>query len=103
MTFYERVSGSSLHANYFRAGGVHQDLPRGLDEDILKFCGRFPSIIDDLETLLTDNRIFKQRNVDIGIVSKEDALDHSFTGVKIRGSGIPWDLRKSQPLSLIHI
>ena len=96
MTFYERVSGSRLHANYFRAGGVHQDLPRGLAEDIKKFCNDFPKIIDDLETLLTDNRIFKQRNVDIGIVSKEDALDYSFSGVMLRGSGIPWDLRKSQ-------
>ena len=97
MTFYERVSGSRLHANYFRAGGVHRDLPRGLDEDILKFCISFPKIIDDLETLLTDNRIFKQRNVDIGIVSKEDALDYSFSGVMLRGSGVAWDLRKSQP------
>ena len=96
MTFYERVSGSRLHANYFRAGGVHQDFPRGLAEDIKKFCKGFPKIIDDLETLLTDNRIFKQRNVDIGIVSKEDALDYSFSGVMLRGSGIPWDLRKSQ-------
>jgi len=97
MTFYERVSGSRLHANYFRAGGVHQDLPGGLAEDIDKFCNSFPKIIDDLETLLTDNRIFKQRNVDIGIVSKEDALDYSFSGVMLRGSGVPWDLRKSQP------
>ena len=97
MTFYERVSGSRLHANYFRAGGVHQDLPRGLEEDISSFCDSFPKIIDDLETLLTDNRIFKQRNVDIGIVSKDDALDYSFSGVMLRGSGIPWDLRKSQP------
>jgi len=97
MTFYERVSGSRLHANYFRAGGVHQDLPAGLVEDIDKFCNSFPKIIDDLETLLTDNRIFKQRNVDIGIVSKEDALDYSFSGVMLRGSGVPWDLRKSQP------
>tara|TARA_B100000686_G_scaffold345499_1_gene430209 strand:+ start:315 stop:1490 length:1176 start_codon:yes stop_codon:yes gene_type:complete len=97
MTFYERASGSRLHANYFRTGGVHQDLPRGLDEDIDKFCNKFPKIINDLETLLTDNRIFKQRNVDIGIVSKEDALDYSFSGVMMRGSGIPWDLRKSQP------
>ena len=97
MTFYERVSGSRLHANYFRAGGVHQDLPRGLDEDISKFCQNFPKIINDLENLLTDNRIFKQRNVDIGIVSKEDALDYSFSGVMLRGSGVPWDLRKSQP------
>ena len=97
MTFYERASGSRLHANYFRAGGVHQDLPTGLEDDIGKFCSSFPKIIDDLETLLTDNRIFKQRNVDIGIVTKEDALDYSFSGVMIRGSGVPWDLRKSQP------
>ena len=96
MGFYERVSGSRLHANYFRAGGVHQDLPRGLEEDILKFCKKFPKNIDDLETLLTDNRIFKQRNVDIGIVSKQDALDYSFSGVMLRGSGVSWDLRKSQ-------
>ena len=97
MGFYERVSGSRLHANYFRPGGVHQDLPRGLLEDITKFCVEFPKIIDDLETLLTDNRIFKQRNVDIGIVSKQDALDYSFSGVMLRGSGVSWDLRKSQP------
>ena len=97
MTFYERASGSRLHANYFRTGGVHRDLPRGLEEDIGKFCMSFPKIIDDLETLLTDNRIFKQRNVDIGIVTKEDTLDYSFSGVMMRGSGIPWDLRKSQP------
>ena len=97
MTFYERASGSRLHANYFRAGGVHQDLPGNLDKDIKKFCSNFPKVIDDLETLLTDNRIFKQRNVDIGIVSKEDAIDYSFSGVMLRGSGIPWDLRKSQP------
>ena len=97
MGFYERVSGSRLHANYFRAGGVHKDLPLSLEEDIEKFCNDFPKIIDDLETLLTDNRIFKQRNVDIGIVSKQDALDYSFSGVMLRGSGVPWDLRKSQP------
>jgi len=97
MTFYERVSGSRLHANYFRPGGVHQDLPRGLSEDIIQFCHTFPKIIDDLETLLTDNRIFKQRNVDIGIVTKEEALEHSFSGVMLRGSGVAWDLRKSQP------
>ena len=97
MTFYERVSGSRLHANYFRPGGVHQDLPRGLDEDISKFANKFPKIIDDLETLLTDNRIFKQRNVDIGVVTKQDALDYSFSGVMLRGSNIAWDLRKAQP------
>ena len=97
MTFYERVSGSRLHANYFRPGGVHQDLPRGLSEDIMQFCHTFPKVVDDLETLLTDNRIFKQRNVDIGVVTKEEALEHSFSGVMLRGSGVAWDLRKSQP------
>jgi len=97
MTFYERVSGSRLHANYFRPGGVHRDLPMGLTDDILLFCDSFPKIIDDLETLLTDNRIFKQRNVDIGVVTKQEALDYSFSGVMLRGSGVPWDLRKSQP------
>ena len=97
MTFYERVSGSRLHANYFRPGGVHKDLPRGLTEDIMSFCETFPKILDDLETLLTDNRIFKQRNVDIGIVTQKDALDYSFSGVMLRGSGVAWDLRKSQP------
>jgi len=97
MTFYERVSGSRLHANYFRAGGVHQDLPRGLSDDIILFCNAFPKVIDDLETLLTDNRIFKQRNVDIGIVTKQEALEYSFSGVMLRGSGVAWDLRKSQP------
>lgn len=97
MVFYERVSGSRLHANYFRPGGVHIDLPAGLPEDIYKFCEDFPKVIDDLETLLTDNRIFKQRNVDIGIISKQEALDHGFSGVMLRGSGVPWDLRKSNP------
>jgi NADH-quinone oxidoreductase subunit D len=97
MTFYERVSGSRLHANYFRPGGVHKDLPRGLSDDILSFCNSFPKVINDIETLLTDNRIFKQRNVNIGVVTKQEALDHSFSGVMLRGSGIAWDLRKSQP------
>ena len=97
MVFYERVSGSRLHANYFRPGGVHIDLPTGLAKDILDFCKTFPKVIDDLESLLTDNRIFKQRNVDIGVVSVQEALDHGFSGVMIRGSGVAWDLRKSQP------
>ena len=97
MVFYERVSGSRLHANYFRPGGVHIDLPTGLAKDILDFCKTFPTVIDDLESLLTDNRIFKQRNVDIGVVSVQEALDHGFSGVMIRGSGVAWDLRKSQP------
>jgi NADH-quinone oxidoreductase subunit D len=97
MVFYERVSGSRLHANYFRPGGVHQDFPVGLKEDILDFCKNFPKVIDDLENLLTDNRIFKQRNVDIGIVSPQDAIAHGFSGVMLRGSGIAWDLRRAQP------
>jgi NADH-quinone oxidoreductase subunit D len=97
MEFYERVSGARLHANYFRPGGVHQDLPAGLTDEILGFCDAFPARIDKLERLLTQNRIFKQRTVDIGIVSKEDALDWGFTGPMLRSSGVPWDLRKSQP------
>ena len=95
--FYERVSGSRMHAAYIRPGGVHQDLPKGLLEDISVFADGYIKYVDDLENLLTDNRIFKQRMVDIGIVSPEDALDWGFTGPMIRGSGIAWDLRKSQP------
>jgi NADH-quinone oxidoreductase subunit D len=97
MEFYERVSGSRMHAAYFRTGGVHQDLPKGLLEDIAKFANGFCKYVDDLESLLTENRIFKQRMVGIGIVSKEEALDWGFSGPMIRGSGIAWDLRKSQP------
>ena len=100
MTFYERASGSRLHANYFRTGGVNQDIPLKLVDDIEKFCKSFPKIIDDLEGLLTENRIFKQRNVEIGIVSKQEALDHSFSGVMLRGSGVSWDLRRSQPYEI---
>ena len=97
MAFYERASGARLHAAYFRPGGVHQDLPDGLAEDILAWTETFPSFIDDLETLLTDNRIFKQRTVDIGVMSTEEALDLGMTGVVLRATGMPWDLRKSQP------
>ncbi|MBL41559.1 MAG: NADH-quinone oxidoreductase subunit D [Rhodospirillaceae bacterium] len=100
MEFYERACGARLHAAYYRVGGVHQDLPDGLFEDILEFCKHFPKLIDDLEGLLTDNRIFKQRNVDVGIISPEDALDWGFSGVMLRGSGVPWDLRKSQPYEI---
>ncbi len=96
MAFYERVSGARLHAAYFRPGGVHQDMPDGLAEDILEFCADQPRVIGDIETLLTENRIFKQRNVDIGVVSAEQALDWGFTGVMLRGSGVAWDLRKAQ-------
>ena len=97
MEFYERVSGARLHAAYFRPGGVHRDLPPGLVEDIAAFCERFPAVIDDVEALLTDNRIFRQRTVDIGVVDRDDALDWGFSGPMLRASGVPWDLRKAQP------
>lgn len=97
MEFYERVSGSRMHANYFRPGGVHQDMPVGLADDIMRWTERFPKFIADLEGLLTNNRIFKQRTVDIGLVSKEQALDWGFSGPMLRASDVAWDLRKSQP------
>ncbi|RJE81504.1 NADH-quinone oxidoreductase subunit D [Paracoccus sp. JM45] len=97
MIFYERASGARLHAAYFRPGGVHQDLPPDLLNDIEAWCEKFPKVLDDLDTLLTENRIFKQRLVDIGIVSEQDALDWGFSGVMVRGSGMAWDLRRSQP------
>jgi NADH-quinone oxidoreductase subunit D len=97
MVFYERASGSRMHAAYFRAGGVHQDCPPELLEDIYKFCEHFPKVLDDIEGLLTENRIFKQRNVDIGVVSRKDALAWGMTGVMIRSTGLAWDLRRAQP------
>ncbi len=97
MGFYERVSGSRMHAAYFRAGGVHQDLPAGLTEDIYAFCGTFPKVLDDIEGLLTENRIFKQRNVDIGVVTRADAENWGMTGVMLRSTGVAWDLRRAQP------
>ena len=97
MVFYERASGARMHAAYFRPGGVHQDLPRKLIDDIEAFCDPFLKVCDDLETLLTGNRIFKQRNVDIGVVKLADAWAWGFSGVMVRGSGAPWDLRKAQP------
>ncbi len=97
MEFYERVCGARLHAAYFRPGGVHQDMPAGLAEDIQRFTESFPGFVDDLEGLLTENRIFRQRTVDIGIASAEEALDWAFTGPMLRASGIAWDLRKAQP------
>ncbi|MFN3584674.1 NADH-quinone oxidoreductase subunit D [Phenylobacterium sp.] len=97
MVFYERASGARLHANYFRVGGVRQDLPPELVQDISDWCDAFPKVLDDIEGLITDNRIFKQRNVDIGVVSKDEAIAWGFSGVMVRGSGIPWDLRRSQP------
>jgi NADH-quinone oxidoreductase subunit D len=97
MVFYERASGSRMHAAYFRVGGVHQDLPEKLIDDISAFCDPFLKVCDDLEGLLTDNRIFKQRNVDIGVVKLADAWAWGFSGVMVRGSGAAWDLRKAQP------
>ncbi len=97
MVFYERASGSRMHAAFFRVGGVHQDLPPKLIDDIEAFCDPFLKVCDDLESLLTGNRIFKQRNVDIGVVSLKDAWAWGFSGVMVRGSGAAWDLRRSQP------
>jgi NADH-quinone oxidoreductase subunit D len=97
MVFYERASGSRMHAAYFRVGGVHQDLPQRLVDDIEAWCDPFLKVVEDLDRLLTANRIFKQRNVDIGVVSLKEAWEWGFSGVMVRGSGAAWDLRKSQP------
>ena len=97
VVFYERASGSRMHANYFRPGGVHQDLPEKLLEDIWDFCDPFLKVVDDLDALFIGNRIFKQRNVDIATVSLEDCWRWGFSGPIVRGSGAAWDLRKSQP------
>src|SRR4051812_42436709 len=97
MVFYERASGSRMHAAYIRPGGVHQDLPQALIDDIDTFCTTFPKALADIDSLLTNNRIFKQRNVDIGVVDIDDAWNWGFSGVMVRGSGAAWDLRKSQP------
>ena len=97
MVFYERASGSRMHAAYFRPGGVHQDLPQALVDDIGAFCETHPHVLDDIDNLLTENRIFKQRNVDIGVISLDDCFKWGFSGVMVRGSGAAWDLRKSQP------
>jgi NADH-quinone oxidoreductase subunit D len=97
MVFYERASGSRMHAAYFRIGGVHQDLPQRLIDDIEAWCDPFLRVVDDLDRLLTGNRIFKQRNVDIGVVSLKQAWEWGFSGVMVRGSGATWDLRKAQP------
>ncbi|MGE8944467.1 NADH-quinone oxidoreductase subunit D [Leptospira interrogans] len=97
MVFYERASGSRMHAKYFRFGGVHQDLPTELIEDIAKFCETHPKVLDDIHNLVMENRIFKQRNVDIGVVSLEDCMQYGFTGVLLRGSGAAWDLRRAEP------
>lgn len=97
MVFYERACGARMHAAYFRPGGVHQDLPQALIDDIDTWCDEFLPVIDDIDQLLTGNRIFKQRNVDIGVVSLDECWAWGFSGVMVRGSGAAWDLRKSQP------
>jgi NADH-quinone oxidoreductase subunit D len=97
MVFYERASGSRMHAAYFRPGGVHQDLPAKLLDDVWDFCEHHPKVLDDIDALLTGNRIFKQRNVDIGVVKLDDCFAWGFSGVMVRGSGAAWDLRKAQP------
>lgn len=97
MVFYERACGARLHAAYFRPGGVHQDLPPELIDDIESWAEAFPAVVDDLDGLLTENRIFKQRNCDIGVIGEKDILDWGFSGVMVRGSGLAWDLRRAQP------
>ena len=97
MVFYERACGARLHAAYFRPGGVHQDLTPALIEDIDLWALDFPRVLDDIDGLLTENRIFKQRNADIGVVSEQEVLDWGFSGVMVRGSGLAWDLRRAQP------
>jgi NADH-quinone oxidoreductase subunit D len=97
MAFYERASGARMHANYFRPGGVRQDLPEALIDDIETWAKAFPKVLDEIEVLITPNRIFKQRNCDIGVVAKEQAIAWGFTGVMLRGSGVAWDLRRNQP------
>lgn len=100
MGFYEQASGARLHAAYFRPGGVHQDLTQKLLDEIHQFATRFPAVIDDIESLVTNNRIFKQRTVDIGIISSKEAIAWGLSGPMLRASGIPWDLRKSQPCEI---
>ncbi|KAF0674870.1 NADH-quinone oxidoreductase subunit D [Profundibacterium mesophilum] len=97
MVFYERACGARLHAAYFRPGGVHQDLPPKLIEDIDAWAVDFPAVLDDIDGLLSENRIFKQRNADIGIISEEEIQEWGFSGVMVRGSGLAWDLRRAQP------
>ena len=97
MEFYERACGARLHAAYYRVGGVHQDIPAGMGDDIVAWADQFPKFLDDMETMLNENRIFKQRTVDIGVVSAEEAMAWGFSGPMLRASGVAWDLRKSQP------
>ena len=100
MGFYERASGSRMHSAYFRPGGVHQDLPQALIDDIMTFCEEFPAALEQIEGLITENRIFKQRNADIGVVDEKTIMEWGFSGVMVRGSGLAWDLRRSQPYEI---
>ena len=100
LEFYERVSGARMHAAYVRPGGVHRDLPDGLADDVAAWAERFPRVLDDVEGLLTENRIWKQRNVDIGAVTPEQAIDWGFSGPVLRSTGLAWDLRKAQPYAV---
>ena len=100
LEFYERASGARFHSAYIRPGGVHQDIPAGLEEDIADFCKGFSKMIDDVESLITNNRIWKQRTVDIGVITAEEAQAWGFSGPMLRGSGVAWDLRKSQPYEI---
>ncbi|MEO1090798.1 MAG: NADH-quinone oxidoreductase subunit D [Pseudomonadota bacterium] len=100
MNFYERLTGARMHANYYRPGGVNRDMPDGLAEDMKAWCSTFHKFIDDMERLLTENRIFKQRTVDIGRLSADEAFDWGLSGPMLRGSGVAWDLRKAQPYAM---
>lgn len=100
LSFYERASGARFHSAYIRPGGVHQDIPAGMLEDVLAFCDGYEKVLNDVDDLLTENRIFKQRKVDIGVVSREEALAWGFSGPMLRGSGVAWDIRKSEPYEI---
>ncbi len=100
MEFYERLTGARMHANYYRFGGVHRDMPEGFGQDMLAWCDDFLKFVDDMESLLNENRIFKQRTVDIGVISAEEAFAWGFSGPMLRGSGVAWDLRKAQPYAM---
>jgi len=103
MEFYERVSGARMHAAYVRPGGVALDLPIGLCDDIFTFLSQFPKRLDEIEEVLSDNRIWKQRLVDVGFISRQNALEWSLSGCMLRGSGVPWDLRRTQPYEIYDL
>lgn len=102
LAFYERVSGARFHSAWLRPGGVHQDMPAGMEQDILDFCDGFIKVLDDVDDLLTENRIWKQRTVDIGVVTADEAQAWGFTGAMLRGSGVAWDLRRAQPYEVYN-